>query len=57
MYDCIAGGDGVHATLSWAFEYSSGAKQRPTKMTYSAQYSGDADAAACASTSRSFPNE
>lgn len=48
--ECLAG-SASSATLSWTFSYSSTSSERPSSMTYSAQYN-----AGCSSASKSFSN-
>ena len=38
VYDCITGANGMKATLTWTFDYTSGSKQRPSSMQYATSY-------------------
>ena len=51
IYDCVAGG-ASSASLSWTFQYSSSSKTKPSKVTYSASFSGGS----CSTLSESFSN-
>ena len=43
VYSCVT--SGVTAKLSWTFTYSSSTHTRPSKMSYSAEYSKGCDSA------------
>jgi len=51
IYDCIKGG-ASSAELSWTFQYSSSTRTKPSKVTYTAVYTGGS----CSKMSQSFDN-
>ena len=52
IYDCIKTGGASSAALSWTFQYSSSTRTKPSKVTYTAVFTGGS----CGKLSQSFDN-